>query len=909
MPITRDTWFSDVGAEADCNLGGAAKLKLKSHQEMSVFDVDPGALRGRVVRGATLHLHSTGEPRLKRVTVGSVGAEWVEGTAPSYEPQAGSSTFRHRMHPDVPWTRAGGDLCAVILGAGGTAWRMADASPPDGEGWQRVAVDPSIVAARVAGVSHGFLLFDDTGSEWVRDGEKFAIAPFPNRFVHSRDSNRTFAPFLTVTVGEEDHVPPAAPGKVTSEVGDLPAGEAWVSWTTPRDEGPAGTAGFFVRADGKEVPRDLIPRAGAAGGGVRMHVRDLDLKAGAEVGLSIRAVDGAGNVGPAVEARVRVSGRGARPLPGRAPEPFRGAGPLPKLGGDEVAIVDELDKVRPDGSMVPEQAAGYRAANHLWDAATRQVRLHAARNEFVAFQVLVGGDAGDLRPALVFDGPAAGKPQVAIGRYHPVATARGPMADPIVPLDAGGGGAGPYHCEVYVPHDAAGGPHSGTLTLRRGGQTLKVSVSVNVWDFTLPDGLSFLPEMNCYDLPANERDYYRLAHRHRTVLNRVPYSQNGTVQEECAPGWDGQGLSWSGWDRRFGPYFDGSAFADLPRRGVPLECFYLPLHENWPTPMAGHYNGDYWADRAFPAGYRSAFVEASRGMAAHFAAKGWGETLFQGFLNNKIDFKTKGWSRGSSPWLLDEPAHFQDFWALRYFGAAFHEGVNQAPAGAKLVFRCDISRPQWQRDALNGLLDDNVVGSAMRTYHRQVFDRKEEQGQIVMEYGSSNAVDGPNVQPAAWCLDTWALGADGVIPWQTIGSSESWSKADELALFYPGRDKGEGPIPSARLKSYRRGQQDIEYLTMWARLHGEPRWAVGRQVREALHLEAERQGTGVADAEDAGRLHYARLRSQDLWALRLRIGEALSDAHPAPRRKLVDFKTPRRDPSRLSPGEVSVIAP
>ena len=35
-----------------------------------------------------------------------------------------------------------------------------------------MAVDPSVVAARVAGVSYGFLLFDDTGSEWKRDGEQ-----------------------------------------------------------------------------------------------------------------------------------------------------------------------------------------------------------------------------------------------------------------------------------------------------------------------------------------------------------------------------------------------------------------------------------------------------------------------------------------------------------------------------------------------------------------------------------------------------------------------------------------------------------------------------------------------------------------------------------------------------------------
>ena len=161
------------------------------------------------------------------------------------------------------------------------------------------------------------------------------------------------------------------------------------------------------------------------------------------------------------------------------------------------------------------------------------------------------------------------------------------------------------------------------------------------------------------------------------MLNVVPYHQSGNVEAGWAPRWNAGRFDWSAWDRRFGPYFDGSAFADMPRRGVPQACFYLPLNENWPTPIAGNYNGDYWADRAFPKSYRDDFVEASRQMAEHFNNRGWNETLFQCFFNGKNNFKAAGWSRGSSPWLLDEPAHFQDFWALRYFGEAFHEGINR----------------------------------------------------------------------------------------------------------------------------------------------------------------------------------------------------------------------------------------
>ncbi|HEY7311964.1 MAG TPA: GDSL-type esterase/lipase family protein [Gemmataceae bacterium] len=922
-PVTRDTWFSNVGVESDCNLGGSTQLKLKSNQEMSLIDIDPKPLRGRVIQGATLHFHLAGDERLHRVTVGSFGAEWVEGTSPRYAPQKGSSTHRHRRHPDVPWTVPSSDLCSVMLGEAGTLWKMADAFPPDDKRWQRVAVDPAVVAARVAGVSYGFLLFDDTGSEWTRQGEKFNWRHFPNRFIHSRESGAATAPYLTVFLGPEDKQPPAAPSELHSEIKDLPAGEAWISWITPTDEGAAGTIGFFVTVDGKDLPRYLIPLASKKGERVRMHLRDLHLKPGAEVEIGIRAVDGAGNVGPALTGKVRVSSKIAAPLPGRSPQPFAEQAPLPRLGEAQVAILDELDKVHPvTGEMIPQQADGYRAANYLWSAKDKRIRLHAGRNEFIAFQVLLSGRIKGVHPKLTFQGEDGAKVQVAWGNYHHVLSKKGPLPDPIVLLpgtvsvpsedeNIEGQKSASLHAEIYVPHDAKAGEHKGRLTLEAGEQSLTLDVSLRVWDFTLPDYLSFLPEMNCYGLPANERGYYRLAHRHRTFLNRVPYSHRGIVADGCAPGWDGKKLDWAAWDRRFGQYFDGSAFADLPRRGVPIEGFYLPMHENWPTPMQGNYNESYWADQAFPASYRRDFVEISRQTAEHFQEKKWHDTLFHVFFNNKVDYKRNGWSRATSPWLLDEPSNWQDYWALRYFGEAFHDGRNRAPGAAKVVFRCDISRPQWQRDAFDGLLDYNVVGGAMRPYHRLVFDRKAADGQLVVEYAGSNAIEDANTQAVGWSLDSWSLGSDGVLPWQTVGNGDSWRRADPLSLFYPGRDARErDPIPSVRLKAYRRGQQDVEYLTLLGQVKGEPRWALGQRVREALKLAGERKGSGFA-SEDAGVIHFSKLRAQDVWALRVRIGQVLSDAAPPPKRRLIELRTPTRHPEKLSPGYVSAgeVAP
>src|SRR5262249_22293298 len=90
VAVTRDTWFSNVGKETDGNNGGARQLKLKSNQEMSLIDIDAKPLRGRVIQGATLHVRLSSSEPLHRVTVGSFGADWVEGTSSSYAPQKGS---------------------------------------------------------------------------------------------------------------------------------------------------------------------------------------------------------------------------------------------------------------------------------------------------------------------------------------------------------------------------------------------------------------------------------------------------------------------------------------------------------------------------------------------------------------------------------------------------------------------------------------------------------------------------------------------------------------------------------------------------------------------------------------------------------------------------------------------------
>jgi hypothetical protein len=915
LPVTRDTWLSSADKERQGSNGGATKLKFKSYQEMSVVDFDSKELKGFVIEEAHLHLNVDPKFPLLTVTTSSLSAPWIEGDATGYNVLDGVSSFDHRVHPDQPWSYPGSDFTSVVLGLGASWWASADATPRDEKGWQQIRVSSQVIAARIADLSYGVLVFDDVGSEWKRTGEKFEVFHFPNRYSYSIQQNKTVAPYFTVKLGPADLQAPAKPVGFASETLLLPEGEAMLAWETPKDTGPAGTLGFYVEIDGKSVPRYLVPKAGAPGEKVQMRVRDLNLAAQQEHEISIRAVDAAGNVGESLEASFAVSAKKAWNGPAAVSEQTSSESrestadskqDWAKLGNFFVSVVDELDKVQSrTGQILPEHPAEYFANNHLWDASKKSIQLQGARNEWIAFQFVVKGEVSKVELGVSFVSEAKGV-ESSVGRYIDVPVGDGSWPDPIVDASSALALAADkertpfksYHVELFIPHSIPAGKHRGELQVTLEKEVFKLPVLLNVWNFTLPDRLNFLPEMNAYGLPENEKDYYRLAHQHRTVLNRLPYHHNGRVSDGCAPKWDGKQFDWSQWDERFGPLFDGSAFADLSRGSQAVDCFYLPLFENWPTPIEPNYQTNYWADKALSADYRKQFVNASKLIAQHIQDKGWNQTLFHFYLNGKNNYKENGWSRSTSPWILDEPAHFQDFDALRWFGQAFREGVTQSSQGEassgnkspeqNVVYRTDISRPQWQRDSLDGLIQYNVVSSAFRQYRRLVLDRAERFQEKVIEYGTSNRLDQSNVQPLAWCVEAWALGIDGVLPWQTIGSAGSWKNGDELSLFYPYQNgveassseilRGKGmPVPSVRLKGYRRGQQDVEYLILLQQMTAEPRWSLGEWVRTQLPWKSKREGTGIESGEDAGRVQYSQVSGKDFWKLRRLIAQQLQD--------------------------------
>lgn len=767
VEVSRDCWISAYGKEREGNNGASPKLKLKSIQEMFLIDFDPAPYKGRRVARAALHLHVLPPIFLGRVTVSALADPWSEGDGKSYALVPGASSFEWAATNQKRWGGNAGDapdITAVVLGGGGTRWGFADATPPDAQGWQVIAIDPAVVQDRIDGRSFGFFVMDDVGSEYTRTGNQFEYRPLLNRYVHSREGPRKTAPYFTLEFTDAP-VAPAPPSNVSSP------------------------------SPSKPVKSALLPQIPAA----------------------------------------------------------------PTADAPPVAC----------------RSAFGEPLNHL--------AFFAARNEAIGF--LIESDPKQIALAAPpgIECSLFAAPKVA-GRIDPLV----PIARSAAPADAA-------FIEIYVPHSAPPGLHAGSLNIA--GRQFPFTLTV--WSFTLPDHLSFIPQMNAYDLPERETGYYQLAHEHRTTLNRLRYGWTGKVSPEDVPRRNADGSwDWSRFDRRFGPLLDGSAFAGSRRKNIPVDAFYLPLNENWPMDHPKHFKGGYWIETAYDESYWSEFRAAAAEFARHIAEKNWTHPVFEFFLNNKVYFKHERgdrWDACSAPWIFDEPMHTQDFWALRRFGMEFWKGVaapgipeDRAP---HLAFRIDISRPQWQRDLLDGIDSVQVVSGSMRTYHQSIADRARRFKNLVYMYGSPNPIGSSNAIPACWCVETWALGADGVVPWQTLGRASSWVKPDPLAMFYPTE---QGPIPSIRLKSFRAGQQLVEYLTIYTALTKQDRAAVG----SAVLTDPAFGGLMEKKSEtDAGNSSFSPDSAAAFESLRLRLGAWLSEKSPPPQTRWHDPRPPIRDPN------------
>jgi hypothetical protein len=946
---TVDTWIEmptfDVSnpgaAELARNHAADHDLVIRGRESFALLQFELSNIKGLAIEKATLRIHRRPDP----VPLHTIGLSTVSGNglfaenANFFTPGKGAG-----------WAYPGSDLLDVTFAQGGSLYAYKPARDA-GDGWYEVDVPAAVVAAMAIGDQFGLMVDDEKGQTQTRHVLDSRESAFPPVLIVEGSRVKPSSPGIVRLISSAG-TPAAAKaiGRTSLRPGSLIlrlAGPA-ARYDLRYSELPIDRGNF----DGSTpVPRwsinPLAPKAhplatfNTLGGDATAVVEQL--QPGKSYYFAARAVDAVGNAGPvSALGWQRAYARTYPTLP-----PTSNSSPARKrrqteTGSVKVWVVPELLKIDPrTGALLERDYPNHRERNSVWDSATGVITLTGARNEFLGFQLAIesaqpisGIEVKMIKPLFA----ASKLPKVlretgAVQFYREwfvpddrnTGAARPWYPDALVPLTASfdlpardnvvpGQTVQPVFADVYIPHGAAVGTHEGVVQVRMGAVTRDFSVRVRVLPLRLPDRLNFTVDLNCYSSVASgydvklgtpeyrmlEQAYHRMAHLHRTNLDVLGYHHDGSTVADHAPPLEGEGSntrvqSWRDWDLHWGALLDGSAFADLPRAGVPVPAMYLPFFEDWPGDLRKSYRfNDYPIaktedefknivtrhalaaspiEEAFSKEYQDRYSAVVGEFAEHIRQRGWRNTRYFVYFNNKYYYKRPSQGgRGVSWWLMDEPNHRDDVRATSFLAYLTKRNLDKYP-DVPIFLRTDISRVEWIRDLLAGQIDLNCISKRFFDKNRYLQDDRHRFGKEYWNYASTNHPRDSNVSMRAWCWRVWLNGGDGLLPWNAVRGSAAWDRAEPLTVFYPGTKFGKSePFGSLRLKAYRRGQQDIEYLVLLAQQRGWDRDAVTMAMDKALDLSGR---VKAESEEDAGTISFRNIKDTQLEDLRLRAAQAM----------------------------------
>ncbi len=484
-------------------------------------------------------------------------------------------------------------------------------------------------------------------------------------------------------------------------------------------------------------------------------------------------------------------------------------------------------------------------ASAVWSRETGKVVLHAARNEYVAFQVMVTAGGSDLYrvdvgcSALSRQGGTIPADNVRIFREHYLnvtepstsmygelsTTGPGWYPDPLVPSDAPEGG---MPCDVssgdnqgiwvdiYVPPGTPAGTYSGTVTISStSAPSRSLPLELLVWGFDLPQEthmdsffiyqpgqLSEAHGVSKYgdEYLAIEADYARAARLHRCNISTSVYPEYSGSGKDTVLIWD----SWH--DALAERYLDGTIFPD--GNGA---CLYaLPISQDYPDP-ADH--GGLGSPE-----FEDTFLAMLQQFRDHFQQRGWFERSFL--------------------YIVDEPNDSDAYDLVRYYGGL----VNRSGTGFPLmVTESPVPQePSW--GSLVGAVDIWCAGGDAwpdLMHERQAAGERAWTYNGGEPYSGSQVIDTSGLGPRSWSWISRRYGVECWLLWDVCYFKDiyngcwdndvwtdpitydqrrsgttwpDWGNGDGT-LFYPGTPRGiNGPVESMRLKSWRRGAQDFEYM-------------------------------------------------------------------------------------------------
>ena len=518
---------------------------------------------------------------------------------------------------------------------------------------------------------------------------------------------------------------------------------------------------------------------------------------------------------------------------------------------------------------VTHGTAEIRPGDPLPTKLSHQADLHAARNEFEGFQIVLHSTdqmAGlDVAVPDLTDGQgrtiSANSIQtylvgtVPVNRPSREHGETGDWPDPLLPrVDSWfheKRNAFPFSLsprrnqavwiDVYVPRDTRAGIYRGSVKVPAPGMVLfEVPLAVTVWNFELPSTSSFRTSFGFtgraalkqhkgkYTSDEDLRDismlYSKVALQHRISLHGGTFIPPAfTVSGTRAT------LDWRDYDKEEGAFLDGTVFgANDPLPGARSTSIDLRTHGSADTDQKKTL---YW-----------------REWARHFREKGWLERLFY--------------------YVKDEPT-VKDYLEISKLSTLAHEAD---PAIKTLVTVQRTADLAGKVDIWTPLINCFVVKPGFDPFCRETvprsgYDADLHEGRELWWYQSCgshgcNIIGGPYFKGwPSYLVDDTGI-SNRIMPW--LGwryriSGELYFNIDEAfshpvdpwtslllfggngdgTLFYPGRVAKVGgshdiPIESIRLKLIREGLEDYEYFVLLGRSADEH---VGRIVHSLYEFE------------------------------------------------------------------------
>jgi hypothetical protein len=441
-----------------------------------------------------------------------------------------------------------------------------------------------------------------------------------------------------------------------------------------------------------------------------------------------------------------------------------------------------------------------------------QVLLHAARGEYISFQLVItnytsnnldnikiempafssGNSQLFIKPEFFLEwsvevkSPSTGYPEASLGNgwypdalipfsyiQHDSARVRGRWTYPLWIPDfnnrINNQKSMIIWIDQYVPFneaDARPGKYSTNLSVTIDGLKKEIPVELSVWDFAIPNENRFKASLQHEGFMRSmterqELAVYQLLKRNRIAMLDPTYEPVLKVMDNGRPD-----LDWKSFDDRLSKYFTGKAFtSDFgyqygPGYGEPIETFVLPFD------VYGKHDTKGWPDIGKPdvernPANRAVYVECIKQVRSHFKSLiDPAKTDITVYLNG-----------------LDE-SYFPEAWSrMVYYGDLFREYYPEA------LFRIDGG---YTEEALQ-IVKNSITSWASHTieYNFETIREYQDMGIRVWLYGpmlyesrvnswvgSSTFIDLPLVNDRAISWSCWKY---RTFSWLSWGAGAGWT--------------------------------------------------------------------------------------------------------------------------------------